>query len=40
MVFAKEQLKNGKISEDKYFERKINWLATSSSVDEKGNDKK
>lgn len=29
-----------KISEDEYFEWKINWPATSSSVDEKGNDKK
>lgn len=36
----KEQLKNGEISEDEYFEWKINWPATSSSVDEKGNDKK
>ena len=36
----KEQLKNGEISEDEYFEWKINWPTTSSSVDEKGNDKK
>ena len=36
----KEQLKNGEISEDEYFEWKINWPATSGSVDEKGNDKK
>ena len=36
----KEQLKNGEISEDEYFEWKINWPATSSNVDENGNDKK
>ena len=36
----KEQLKSGEISEDEYFEWKINWPASSSSVDEKGNDKK
>ena len=36
----KEQLKSGEISEDEYFEWKINWTAMSSSVDEKGNDKK
>ena len=36
----KEQLKNGEISEDEYFESKINWPATSSSVDEKGHGKK
>ena len=36
----KEQLKSGEISEDEYFEWKINWPATSSNVDEKGNDKK
>lgn len=36
----KEQLKNGEISENEYFEWKINWSTTSSSVDEKGNDKK
>ena len=36
----KEQLKSGEISEDEYFEWKINWPATSSSVDEKGHDKK
>ena len=35
----KEQLKNGEISEDEYFEWKINWPATSSDVDEKGNDR-
>ena len=34
----KEQLKSGEISE--YFEWKINWPASSSTVDEKGNDKK
>ena len=34
----KEQLKNGKISEDEYFEWKINWPSTSSVIDEKGND--
>ena len=34
----KEQLKSGEISEDEYFEWKINWPASSSSVDEKGND--
>ena len=33
----KEQLKSGEISEDEYFEWKINWPASSSSVDEKGN---
>lgn len=31
----KDQLKSGEISEDEYFERKINSPATSSSVDEK-----
>ena len=36
----KEQLKNGEISEDEYFEWKINWPATSSDIDEKGNDKR
>ena len=36
----KEQLKNGEISEDEYFEWKINWPATSRDVDEKGNDRK
>mgnify|MGYP004528828573 FL=1 len=36
----KEQLRSGIISEDEYFEWKINWPATSSTVDEKGNDKK
>ena len=36
----KEQLKSGEISEDEYFEWKINWPVSSSSVDEKGNDKK
>lgn len=36
----KKQVKSGEISEDEYFEWKINWPATSSSVDEKGNDKK
>lgn len=36
----KEQLKNGEISEDEYFEWKINWPASSSSVDERGHDKK
>ena len=36
----KEQLKSGEISEDEYFEWKINWPASSSSVDEKGHDKK
>ena len=36
----KEQLKSGEISEDEYFEWKINWPASSSSVDEKENDKK
>lgn len=36
----KEQLKSGEISEDEYFEWKINWPATSSNVDENGNDKK
>lgn len=35
----KEQLKNRKNSEDESFERKINWPATSSDVDEIGNDK-
>ena len=34
----KEQLKSREISEDEYFEWKINWPASSSSVDEKGND--
>lgn len=36
----KEQLKNREISEDEYFEWKINWPASSSSVDEKGDAKK
>ena len=36
----KEQLKSGEISEDEYFEWKINWPASSSNVDEQGNDKK
>ena len=36
----KEQLKAGELSEDEYFEQKIIWSATSSSVDENGNDKK
>lgn len=36
----KEQLRSDIISEDEYFEWKINWPATSSTVDEKGNDKK
>lgn len=35
----KEQLKSGKTSEDEYFEWKINWPATSSGIDEKGNNK-
>lgn len=36
----KEQLKNGEISEDEYFERKINWPATSRKVDYYGKDTK
>ncbi len=36
----KEQLKNGEISEDEYFEWKINWPATSSKVDYNGKDDK
>ncbi len=36
----KEQLKSGEISEDEYFEWKINWPASSSNIDEKGYDKK
>ena len=36
----KEQLKNGDISEDEYFEWKINWPATSSKVDYNGKDDK
>ena len=36
----KEQLKSGEISEDEYFEWKINWPASSSDVDEEGHDKK
>ena len=35
----KEQLKSGEISEDEYFEWKINWPASSSDVDEEGHDK-
>jgi len=34
----KEQLKNGEISEDEYFEWKINWPATRSKVDFNGKD--
>ena len=36
----KEQLKNGEISEDEYFEWKINWPSTSNKVDYNGNDNK
>ena len=36
----KEQLKSGEISEDEYFEWKINWPATSSKVDYNGKDDK
>ncbi len=36
----KEQLQNGEISEDEYFEWKINWPATSSKVDYNGKDDK
>lgn len=36
----KEQLKNGEISEDEYFEWKINWSATRSYVNEKEHDEK
>lgn len=34
----KEQLKSGEISEDEYFEWKINWPSTSSKVDFNGKD--
>jgi len=36
----KEQLKSGVISEDEYFEWKINWPTTSSKVDFNGKDDK
>ncbi len=36
----KEQLKKGEISEDEYFEWKINWPATNSKVDFNGKDNK
>jgi len=32
---AREQLRNGQISEDEYFEWKINWPDTSSNIDHK-----
>ena len=39
-TLRKEELKSGAITRDEYFEWKINWPASSSSVDEKGHDKK